>query len=289
MKWLSFLATGTVLLAPVHGVRAEPKRGDSYELTLTRDMAQRDNRGGTSSSHDQDTLIEHVVGTRADGLELEYDFPKGATAQQRKSEWHFPARVFKPSHGPMQLLNSVELEARIDGWLQGGGLTRANCGQLIFTWNAFRIDCDPGSVIRMIQKFDLTAFDVREGASYLDANASGPATLAKGSSGPTLVAEMAVDPEAVRRGRAETDVSVSQLMRKSLTLDEALRERAKDAVSGTISVAFDLGPAGEVRRRTEVTKLEIRRPDGRVENQTITETLERRLIPRRDSGTPANP
>ena len=79
MKWLSSLATVVILLAPVHGVRAEPKRGASYALTLTRDMAQRDNRGGTSSSHDQDTLIEHVVGTRADGLELEYDLDRKST------------------------------------------------------------------------------------------------------------------------------------------------------------------------------------------------------------------
>ncbi|WP_372782085.1 hypothetical protein [Phenylobacterium sp.] len=209
MKWLSFLATVAVLLAPGNDVRAQPtratpRRGDIYELTLTRDMAQRDNRGGTASSHDQDTLIERVVEARADGLELEYDVPNEVTAQQRASEWHFPARVFKPTRGPIQLLNRSELEARVEGWLKSGGMTRANCGQLIFTWNAFRIDCDPQSVTRMIQRFDLTSFEVREGASYLDPNAEGPARLVRGSSGPTLVAEMAVDPDAVRRARAET-------------------------------------------------------------------------------------
>ncbi|HEX7887416.1 MAG TPA: hypothetical protein VF474_15685 [Phenylobacterium sp.] len=288
MKWLSFLATVAVLLAPVDGVgaqpsRAEPKRGDTYELTLTRDMAQRDNRGGTASSHDQDTLIERVVEPRADGLVLEYDFPKEATAQQRASEWHFPAHVFKPALGPMRLLNHAELEARIDGWLKSGGMTRANCGQLIFTWNAFRIDCDPESVTGMIHRFELTSFEVREGASYRDPNARGPARLTGGSSGPTLVADMAVDPDAVRRARAETDVGVAQLMRKSLTLEEALRERARDTVSGTISVTFETSPAGDVRRRTTVTKLEIGHPDGRLETETTTETLERRLVPPRNS------
>jgi len=288
MKWLSFLATVAALLVLVDGVRAqpsraEPKRGDTYELTLNRDMAQRNDLGGTGSSHDQDTLIERVVGARSDGLELEYDFPKNTPEQERASEWHFPARVFKPAKGPIQLINRAELEARVEGWLKNGGMTRANCGQLIFTWNAFRIDCDPQSVTRMIQRFDLTSFEVREGASYLAPYAQGPARLTRGASSLTLVAEVAVDPDAVRQARAETDVGVAQIMRKSLTLEEALRERARETVSGTISVKFETSPTGDVLRRTTVTKLEIRRPDGHAETQTTTETLERRPVPPRNS------
>ena len=288
MKWLSFLATATALLTSLDGVcaqsfDAQPRRGDIYELILTRDMAQRDSRGGTGSSHDRDMLIERVVEAGADGLVLEYDFPKETTAQQRAGEWRFPARVFKPTVGPIRLLNSAELETRVDGWLKSGGMTRANCGQLIFTWNAFRIDCDPQSVTGIIQRFELTSSEIQEGASYLDPNAAGPARLTKDSSGPNLVAEMALDVDAVRRARAETDVGVAQLMKKTLTLEESLRERAKDTVSGTISVTFEKSGAGDVRRRTTVTKLEIGRPDGRLETQTTTETLERRLIRSRSS------
>jgi hypothetical protein len=286
MKWLSFLTTVALLLVPLDGVRAqpsraEPRRGDIYELTLTRDMAQRDSNGGAGSSHDQDRLIERVLEARAEGLELEYGLPREAAAQERGSEWHFPARVFKPPLGPTQLLNRAELEARVDAWLKSGGMTRANCGQLIFTWNAFRIDCDPQSVIGMIHRFDLTSLEVREGAAYLDPNARSPARLMRGLSGTTLVALLAVDPDAVRRGRAETDVAVAALMRKPLTLEEALRERGRDTVSGTISVTFAMLPSGDVRRRTTVYKLEVRRPDGRLETQTTTETLERRLVPAR--------
>lgn len=288
MTWLSFLTTVALLLAPLDAARAqpsraetshpEPKRGDTYELTLTRDMAQRDGGGGSGSSHDQDRLIERVLEARADGLDLEYDLPGNAAAQERASEWRFPARVFKPSLGPMQLLNRAELEARVDPWLTSGGMTRANCGQLVFTWNAFRIDCDPQSVMGLIDRFALTSLRLREGAAYLDPKASGPARLKRGLPGGTLVALLAVDPDAVRRGRAETDVGVAQLMRKPLTLEEALRERAKDTVSGTILVTFAILPSGDVWRRTAVTKLEVRRPDGRLETQTTTETLERRPV-----------
>ena len=55
----------------------------------------------------------------------------------------------------------------------------------------------------------------------------------------------------------------------------------KDMVSGTISVSFETDLAGTARRRTKVTKLDITGPDGGSETETVTETLERRLISRR--------
>jgi hypothetical protein len=71
-------------------------------------------------------------------------------------------------------------------------------------------------------------------------------------------------------------------MKKPVSLDAALLERAREIVSGTISVTLETDPAGNVRRRTKVTKLDIKGPDGRSETQTVTETLERRLISRPD-------
>ena len=105
---------------------------------------------------------------------------------------------------------------------------------------------------------------------------------AAGPDGAIFAVEMPVDPDAVRRARAESDVVVGEIMNKPVPLDAALRERAGETVSGTISVAFETDSAGNVRRRTKVTKLDIKEPDGRSETETVTEALERRPISRRD-------
>jgi len=89
---------------------------------------------------------------------------------------------------------------------------------------------------------------------------------------------MSVDANAVRRARAESDVVVGEIMKKPMSLEAALQERAREVISGTISVAIETDPAGNVRRRTKVTKLYTKGRDGRSETQTITETLERRRI-----------
>lgn len=285
MKLIGIVAVIAALLSPAIEARAEPSQlapqvGDTSEITRVRDSSQQSSDGSSGSSHDKDTVMERVIGVRADGLELEYDLPTAATADERGSNWQFPARVFKPYRGPLQLLNRPELEARVDGWLKKAGWSRTVCGQWIFTWNAFHIDCDPQAVIETIKAFDLRPADLRDGGSYQVAEARGPGTFARKSVGPdgaTFTVAMEVDPDAMRRARAESDVAVGEITRKAVTLDAALRERAKEAVSGTILVTFDTDSAGNVLRRTTVTSLEIKKPNARSETQTVTETVERRL------------
>jgi hypothetical protein len=290
VKLLGVSRMVAALLLPVVVVRAEalalpPQVGDSYELTSIRDSAQQGSDRSSGSTHDKDSIIERVIGVRADGLELEYDLPNTAKAGERASNWQFPARVFKPFDGPPQLLNGAELETRVDDWLKAAGWSRKVCGHLIFTWNAFRIECDPKSVIKMVQSYDLGSTDLRDGTQYRGTDARSSGKLARKEAGPDgaiFTFEMPVDSEAIRRARAETDVGVGELLNKPVSLDAALHERAGEIISGTISVAFETDPAGNVRRRTKVTKLDIKQPNGRSETQTMTETLERRLISRHD-------
>lgn len=281
---IAVIAASVLPALDAHAVSPQPmpKVGEEYEISKSYDSSQRTSDGSSSgSSRGQDTILERVIGVRETGLELEYDLPKDATAADRARSWQFPVRVFKPTNGPMQLLNRRELEVRLEGWLKAAGWTRAVCGRWIFTWNAFRIECDPHSVIKTIEAFDLRSADIREGAPYQVAEARGPESLARKTTGPggaTFAVVLEVDPVAVRRARAESDVVVGEIMRKPVTLDAALGERAKEIVSGSISVTLDTDAAGNVRRRTKVTKLETKGPDGRSESETLKETVERSLV-----------
>lgn len=281
-----FMATIAALLLLANGARGEspqsaPKVGEEYEISKRYETSQQTSDGSSGSSRGRDAILERVIGVREGGLDLEYDLPKDATAKDRARSWQFPVRVFRPTNGSMQLLNRPELEVRVEGWLKAAGWTRADCGRWIFTWNAFRIECDPQSVIKTVEAFDLRSADLREGAPYQETEARGPGTLTRKAAGPngaTFSVVMEIDPDAVRRARADSDVAVGEIMRKPVTLDAALRERAKEHVSGTISVTFDTDSARNVRWRTKVTKVETRRPDGSSESQTVTETVERRPV-----------
>ena len=255
------------------------KVGETYAITMIQESSQESSDDSSATSHDADALIERIVGVRADGVEVEYDLPKDSS--DRPSNWQFPARVLRPYRGPLQLLNRPQLESRLDAWLKAANWTREACGRWIFTWNAFRIECDPESVITMVEAFDLRSADIRDGAVYQDRAARAPGTLRRKSVGPngaTFTVELELEPDAVRRARAESDVAVGEMMQKSITLDAALRARSKESVTGTISILFETDAAGNVRRRTKVTKLTIKTPDGQSETDTTTQTLERRLL-----------
>jgi hypothetical protein len=265
---------------PGAGVRA----GDIHEITLTRDYSGETGEPGesSSSSFDRDSILERVIAVRPDGLELEYDLPKTEPAEPRADNWQFPARVFRPDAGAWQLLNRAELEARLEAWLKKAKFNRAACGHWIFTWNAFRIECDPQSAIEIAQAFDLGPAGLSDGASYPLVGTRGPAILARTASGPegsTFTTRVELDPEWIRRERAENDVVAAEIMGKPVAFVTAASKYADDAIAGTVSVSLETDSAGRPVRRTKVSKLKIRRPDGVVEKSTTTEILERHAVP----------
>jgi hypothetical protein len=75
-------------------------------------------------------------------------------------------------------------------------------------------------------------------------------------------------------------VVAAEITRRPLTLEAALSARSAEDISGTIAITFEADPAGQVRRQTKVTTLNIKEPDGRLETRTVTQTLNRRLVSR---------
>jgi hypothetical protein len=256
-----------------------PQVGDTYAITSDRESSDQSSDKFSGSSSDHDAMTARVIAVRDGGLELEYDFPKDTAPEERAGTWQLPARIFRPAQGPIQLLNRSELEGRVDGWLKRGGMTRAACGHWIFTWNAFRIDCDPDSVIGIIEGYDPASPELRDGALYRDPDALEPAPLKRKADGKTFVVQLVVDPERVRKAHAETDVTVAEISRKRLSPENALRAHADEAISGTIAIAFETDSAGEVRRRITVTTIKTVTPSGQSSTHTVTQTLERRHLP----------
>lgn len=258
--------------------------GDQYEITRTSESVHANNDSLSSgSSSDRDTITERVVAVRDGGLEMEYDLPAGATAQDRANAWQFPARILKSAAGPARLLNAAELEARVDGWLKAGKLPRAACGHWFFTWNAFKIECDPASALRIIDGFDPGPDDLRVGREYREEGALAAVplkTLTAGGSGSVFLAEAKIDPNFVRRSRAESDVVLAEISRKTLSFDAAFAAQARSDISGNITTTFETDSTGRAYRKTVATTIEIKGANGKVETQTARTVITRRKITR---------
>ena len=261
--------------------------GDAYEIRLMNTSETSSDDGSSGSSRSGGILVERVVAVRDDGVELEFDLPSDATAEDRARDWQWPARVLHAADGSLRLLNAPELETRIEAWLALGQFPREACGHWIFTWNAFKIECDPQSVIDTLKPYDLRLREIHDGASYTEHGGLRPTLLRLESSGPegsVFVAETVVDPDFVRRERAESDVVVAEIMGEPKSLEEALQARAAEQVAGGIITTLSTAADGRVVRRTRVTSLVTTNTEGVVERSTSTLTAERRPLDR--AGTP---
>lgn len=269
------LAILAALLLP--GVSAAQQAGDAFEIARTVDSEQHSTSGSTGTTHDRDAVVERVVAVTDAGVELEYDLPDGASAEDRARQWQFPARIFAPRKGPLQLRNRAELEKRIDKWLEWGEMQRSACGRWIFTWNAFKIECDPDAVLQLVAAFSLGRDPPVEGGAYTDAQAIRPAPLARKANGKGFTAQLTVDPEAIRNARIENEMVLAEISGKPLTREAARKAHAAEDISGTIEIDIDTDEAGRVRHRTKVVRLTIR-SGGETETRTVTEVVERRPI-----------
>ncbi|MFN4097772.1 MAG: hypothetical protein ACK4GG_13470, partial [Sphingomonas sp.] len=251
--------------------------GDVYELTQSYQTTETSSDGSKGSSSGHSSLVERVVGLRDGGVEVEYDLPSDVTPKDRAREWQFPARIFKAADGSHRLLNAPELEARLDGWLKGAKWDRSVCGRWIFTWTAIRIACDPQEIVARTAELDPGAQIVQEGAVYSDPRAAQDGRIVRTGKSAFSVT-VPIDPDTVRHERAEADVIVGEISGKPVSLEAALRERAGEQVTGSITVTWETDATGIARKRVTTTRTEIRREDGVTEERAGTETAERRRV-----------
>ncbi len=273
----------SLLTVPTHAqpARPAPQVGDTYEITMRRQSADEASDGSGGDSTEEEAVVERVIAVRDDGLELEYELTSDRPAADRAAAWQLPARIFRPFRGQPQLLNGPQLATRLEAWLRRSRSPRYACRRWSITWNAFRDECGPQSALQAIELLDMGSGDLQDGASYRDVAAREPAPLRRTRAGPdgaTFTVELPVDPEAIRRARVEFDMDGADFAEPPLTREGSIRTRAAETISGSIAVTLETDPAGHLRRRVRVQRLEIREPNGRVETQITTETTERRRV-----------
>ena len=119
-----------------------------------------------------------------------------------------------------------------------------------------------------------------EGALFSTHAAAGPAKLARtsGVAGSSLTADLALNVDHVRKERAEADVVVGEIMREPVKLEQAMQARAKEKISGSVSVVMSLDTADREIKRVTTTTMRRQEAEGQVFNATSTETLQKRLL-----------
>lgn len=271
-------ALGFHLSAPAHAQVMQA--GDGYELQLEYSNQYRGD-SGSGSSNGRETIVVRLIAERDGGQELEYDHPAGATERDRLRDWQLPARIFIGADGTRTLLNVAELEERRDRFLKSIELTPEACGRWIFTWNAFKIECDPQSAWTILNSFQLQPLTLADGAQFTLPGAAGSGPMAcklQPDGGQVCSVTLPIDAATVRKGLAESDVVVAEFSGTPIALADAVKSREAMTISGTIEVIFEADSAGAVNKRTTVVRMEQSGSDEGNVTSTSTRVLTRRKL-----------
>jgi hypothetical protein len=273
--------TGAVAMpATSNAASSAAKAGDVFEILLSYETRSEENGENSGSSSGHTTILERVLRFEENGVELEYEEPLEKDGRDKRGTWQLPVRIFRPFAGEPSLLNIAELEARVDPWLKKRKMPREACGHWYFTWNAFKIECDPASALGIVRQYDLWPANLSEGQLYHDADALAPMPLHLRDSdetGSTYAVELVIDPDKVKQAQAESAVVVAKIFGESKSPEDALNEQADHKISGTISVIIETNRDGLIMKRSQMMVVRIEKPDGETESRVSSRTVERQL------------
>lgn len=242
---------------PTASAQTLQQPGDTTRITV-RYETETESDGSSSSSRGSFHYFERVLAVTDAGAEIEFSIPPDAEESQR-ADWQFPVRIlFQPS-GDALITNREELIARRDQFLEDAGMTEEACGSWIFTWNAFKIECELDDIVDQVSILRLQPQELAEGTMISSRSGQGSAPLSFVGSDETksvYSAEFPVDPEIVRLSAAQSDVASGEIMGQPITLEEALALREHDQISGTIAVYLQTDPTGVVNTRVETSDIE---------------------------------
>ena len=174
---------------------------------------------GNSSSRGRTNVAERVVAESDAGTVLEYYLPGNPEDIRGAAMWMFPAQILAGVDGSKQLLNSAELDQRLEDWLVLAELTREECGRWLFTWTAVQVECDPEAVVTEIESLGTRPGQLADGTQLTVKGAATPITLHESASlnGRRCFSGTApVDPDAVRLSEAKAQVVVAEISGETL-------------------------------------------------------------------------
>jgi len=139
------------------------------------------------------------------------------------------------------IANREEMLTRLDHFLTEAKISREACGSHYFTWNVFKIECDPDSVLDTVATINLGMIPLQEGAYYRVPATDTLVKLTRANSlrdgSQTFTGTATIDSEFLRKGALKTIEVVAQLSGEKLSKEAADARLKGFEFSGEVTVS----------------------------------------------------
>ncbi len=219
---------------------------EQYEIISSYSTESERPRGSSSSSGSDEFREEVRAG--ADGCRTRtFDVVDDPEHKRPLEVWRMPVVLRECPGFPQVIANCEEMEARRDAFLAAAKIPHESCGRYYFTWNVFKIECDPDTILETVANIDLGSIRLEDGAVFTLPDTSTSVTLAAVPVAPAgqriFKGRTTIDPEVLREGAIKTIMVVAEVRGKAVTREEAMAQIVAHQFSGEAEVTLVEEPA----------------------------------------------
>ena len=266
------------LLAITSNGSALAADGEKYSILVSYET-QTESENSSSSSRGRTLYSEQIISDSGDCSIKRFDIVDEERRERPLAEWQWPVEVENCGNGDRKILNLPAMEARLSSFLAAAEVPQDKCGRYYFTWNVFKVECDPQAILSNIETIDLGSLTLVEGAEYVRSGTPDSTLLRKvtAEDGKTkLKAVFAIDPSQFREETAQSQVIVQELTGEAISYEEALAEAQVIEVAGSTTIEFEIASDRSEITQTTVTTATIDEPGEGRETQASKVTILRK-------------
>ena len=276
----------TVLLAATPSLAAADGP-DQYEISVRYETRSEGN-GSSGSSSGSNLYSEVAYPTQGACRTRRFDGIDDPERKRPLADWQLPVEVRECDDQPPVIVNQKEMLARLDAFLAAAKVSREACGKHYFTWNVFKIECDPETVLDTVAGINLGGIPLHDGADYEVPRTGIRVTLALVETTPdgrhTFTSSGAIDPAFLRQEAANTIMVVTEIMCEAVTREQAIAQMEDYQFSGEAKIVLVDDPATGTITQTVTSDVREVNAIGEVETRW-TETV----VTRQRAGTAHGP
>ncbi len=219
---------------------------EQYEIRI-RYQTTSEGEGSSGSSSGGNLYREDVYPAEGECRTRRFDVVDDPERKRPLGVWEMPVEVRDCAGQARVIANREAMVARRDAYLAAAKIPRESCGRYYFSWNVFKIECDPDAILETVAGIDLGSIRLEDGAVFTLPDTDTSVTLTVVPDAPAgqriFKGRRTIDPEMLREGAIETIMVVAEVRGKVVTREEAMAQIAAHQFSGEAEVTLVEEPA----------------------------------------------
>lgn len=267
--------------AATHSLAQASKGPETFEIAI-RYETRSEGSGMSGSSRGGYLYREQIFASEGACRLRRFDVIDDPESPRPLALWEMPVEVRECEGQPAEIANREAMLERLNAFLSAAELPREACGRHYFTWNVFRIECDPDFALETVKRIDLGSLTIEDGAPFFVHDTGTRVKLklveSRDQGLRRFIGSGAIDPKTLREQTAKTIMVVAEVSGEEVSHEGAMAQIAEHRFSGEVSVTIVEDPVEERITLTVISETAETDAEGQTETRWREEITTREKV-----------